>query len=71
MRCPKCGKELKYLDVSILVYENYRFKVDINGFAYYEYKGSVDEGTKKFYCPHCGELLANSVEEAKKLLMEK
>lgn len=71
MRCPKCGSEIKYLEATILVYENYRFRVDENGYADYDFRGSIDEGTMKFYCPHCGELLAESEEEAKKLLLGK
>jgi len=69
MKCPKCGKELKHLEVTILVYENYKVTLDRDGYLDYEFRGSDPDGRKKFYCPHCWSFLTDDEEEAKKLLM--
>jgi predicted RNA-binding Zn-ribbon protein involved in translation (DUF1610 family) len=70
MKCPKCGKELTYVDATILVYENYKVTLEDASLSY-EYVGSSPEGTKIFYCPHCYHFLTDKEEEAKKLLSVK
>ena len=67
MKCPKCGKELRHLEATLLVYENYKVTLDDTTLNY-EFRGSSPEGTKIFYCPHCWHFLTDREEEAKKLL---
>jgi predicted RNA-binding Zn-ribbon protein involved in translation (DUF1610 family) len=71
MKCPKCGRELRDLEATILVYENYKVTLEPDGTLNYEFTGSSPEGTKIFYCPHCYHFLTDKEEEAKKLLSVK
>jgi len=67
-RCPYCGQELTHLldyATRIQLFE----VVFLDDGPLYEFVDEADSFEKEeFYCPYCGSLLANDINEAKKIL---
>ncbi len=59
MKCPKCGKELKYVNV----YSMCKQKANLQDGKIVEYgKVECDYDVQKIECPHCYESLLDDVE---------
>ena len=68
--CPKCGKEVSFLEEFEQVTQKYRFTRGIDGLGNYEYEEDVATmgGSMEFCCPECGEAIFWDSELALKFL---
>lgn len=74
--CPKCGKEIVMINNWSNVYQKFIMTLDDdedNPAVQYEETTDYDTGTghNTWCCPKCDKEIANSEEEARKILMRK
>jgi predicted RNA-binding Zn-ribbon protein involved in translation (DUF1610 family) len=63
-KCPKCGKVINYLINVESGWASYRFDGENYEYEDFEADGSVN----LFECPECGEVIAESQDEASEFL---
>ena len=70
-KCPKCKKEIDYLNYIESGEMQYRFRVINNNTFFEQNEFYPDNASIYFECPECGEILFTNIEEAIKFLAEK
>ena len=67
-KCPKCGKVINWLINVESGWASYRF--DGNYYSYnYEFEDFEADGSVNYFeCPECGEVIAQTEEEAREFL---
>jgi Zn finger protein HypA/HybF involved in hydrogenase expression len=69
--CPKCKKEIDYLNYVESGEMQYKFRVINNNPFFEQDEFYSDNASIYFECPECGETLFTNIEDAIKFLTEK